>query len=50
MSSTELKGSLVSVIVPVYNVEEFVKKCLDSLVRQSYKNLEIIQLKQLINV
>ena len=35
-------NQLISVIVPVYNVEEFVKKCLDSLVRQSYKNLEII--------
>ena len=35
-------NQLISVIVPVYNVKEFVKKCLDSLVRQSYKNLEII--------
>ena len=35
-------NQLISVIVPVYNVKEFVEKCLDSLVRQSYKNLEII--------
>ncbi len=33
---------LVSVIVPVYNVESFLKRCLDSLVNQTYKNLDII--------
>lgn len=32
----------VSIIVPVYNVEQYIKKCLDSLVNQTYKNLEII--------
>lgn len=32
----------VSVIVPVYRVENYLKTCLDSLVAQSYKNLEII--------
>lgn len=33
---------LVSVIVPVYNVEKYVGKMLDSLLAQNYKNLEII--------
>ncbi|MGO2978369.1 glycosyltransferase family A protein [Leuconostoc mesenteroides] len=33
---------LVSVIIPVYNVMPFLKKCLDSVVKQSYSNLEII--------
>lgn len=33
---------LVSVIVPVYNVEAYIRKCLDSVVAQSYENLEII--------
>lgn len=33
---------LVSVIVPVYNVEEFLDECVESIVNQTYKNLEII--------
>jgi len=32
----------VSVIVPVFNVEEYLSKCLDSIINQSYYNLEII--------
>ena len=32
----------VSVIIPIYNVEEYLPKCLDSVVNQTYKNLEII--------
>lgn len=32
----------VSVIVPVYNVEKYLPQCLDSIVGQTYKNLEII--------
>ena len=33
---------LISVIVPVYNVEEYVEKCVLSIINQTYKNLEII--------
>lgn len=33
---------LISVIVPVYNVREYVGKCLESICKQTYKNLEII--------
>lgn len=32
----------VSIIVPVYNTEKYLKKCMDSLVNQSLKNIEII--------
>lgn len=33
---------LVSIIVPMYNVEQFIGKCIDSIVGQTYKNIEII--------
>ncbi|MDA3053089.1 glycosyltransferase family 2 protein [Campylobacter sp. JMF_01 NE2] len=33
---------VVSVIIPVYNVEIYLKECLNSVINQSYKNLEII--------
>jgi len=32
----------ISVLVPVYNVENYISKCLDSIINQTYKNLEII--------
>lgn len=34
--------NLVSVIVPVYNVEEYLEKCINSLLKQTYSNIEII--------
>lgn len=33
---------MVSVIVPVFNVEPYIKQCLDSILSQTYKDLEII--------
>ncbi len=32
----------ISIIVPVYNAENYLKKCVDSLVNQTYRNLEIV--------
>jgi glycosyltransferase involved in cell wall biosynthesis len=37
-----LEQELVSIIVPVYNVEKYLEKCVKSLTNQTYKNLEII--------
>lgn len=37
-----MNQSKVTVIVPVYNVEKYIKRCVDSILNQSYENLEII--------
>ena len=39
-----MKQPLVSIIVPAYNVERYIEECIDSLLNQSYKNIEIIVL------
>lgn len=36
------KEPLISVIVPVYKVEEYLDRCVDSIINQTYKNLEIL--------
>lgn len=36
------ENKLLSVIVPVYNVENYLDRCMESIVNQTYKNLEII--------
>jgi glycosyltransferase involved in cell wall biosynthesis len=33
---------LISIIIPIYNAEKFLNKCLESVINQSYKNIEII--------
>lgn len=35
-------NELISVIIPVYNVKEYLERCLESVISQSYENLEII--------
>lgn len=37
-----MKDKLVSVIIPVYKTEEYLERCLNSVLMQSYKNLEVI--------
>ena len=33
---------LISVIVPVYNAEFYLRQCIDSIIKQTYTNLEIV--------
>ena len=34
--------SLISIVIPVYNVEKYLSRCIKSVLNQTYKNLEII--------
>ena len=34
--------NLVSVVIPVYNSEKYVEECIDSILNQTYDNIEII--------
>lgn len=37
-----MKREKISIIVPIYNVEKYLERCVDSLVNQTYENIEII--------
>lgn len=37
-----MQTELISVIVPVYNVEPYLHRCVDSILRQTYRNLEVL--------
>lgn len=38
----KLVSDLISIIVPVYNVEKYLERCVNSIINQTYKNIEII--------
>ena len=38
----EQKNDLISIIVPIYNVEKYLRMCLDSIENQTYSNLEVL--------
>ena len=37
-----MKNETIDILIPVYNVEKYISKCLDSLLNQTYKNIKII--------
>ncbi len=42
MKQKHIVAPLISIIVPVYKVEMYIKKCINSIINQTYKNIEII--------
>lgn len=42
MNSENKANELISVIVPIYKVEKYLNRCVDSILSQTYKNIEII--------
>jgi glycosyltransferase involved in cell wall biosynthesis len=42
MRENKATSILVSIIVPIYDVEKYISKCVDSILKQTYKDLEII--------
>lgn len=37
-----MKNNLISIVVPIYNVEKYIPECVDSIIAQTYENIEII--------
>ena len=37
-----MKEDLISIIIPVYQVEKYIERCLKSVINQTYSNMEII--------
>lgn len=42
LKNNMINNPLISIIVPIYNVEEFIEECINSLINQSYINIEIV--------
>ena len=42
MSVLYMKKDLISIIIPVYNCQDYLKRCLDSVFAQDYDNYEVI--------
>ena len=40
--SYDLETELISIVVPVYKVEKYIKRCVDSILNQTYRNIEIL--------
>lgn len=37
-----MENELISIIVPIYNVENYLRQCLDSILNQTYQNFECL--------
>lgn len=37
-----MNNPLISIIVPIYNIEKYVSKCIESILQQTYQNIQII--------
>ena len=37
-----MMNELISVVIPVYNAEKYIKRCLNSIMNQTYDNLQIV--------
>jgi len=35
----------ITFIVPVYNIEKYINKCIQSIISQTYKNIEVMDLR-----
>ena len=42
MEKVSNKKDLISVVIPIYNVEEYLPRCIESVIKQTYENIEII--------
>ena len=45
-----LDSKKVAVVIPIYNVKAYLSECLESVLNQTYKNLEIILILSLIHI
>ena len=37
-----MKDNLISVLVPCYNTERYLRSCIESILNQTYKNIEVV--------
>ena len=42
MNHKMLENELISIIIPIYNVENYLRQCLDSIIAQTYQNFECL--------